>query len=115
MADPLPFVPEEEATGELKNIYTNAFITLQNDKFSPNSDGLFDSLTLNPVVNVKDDIAVYKLEILNKANNIIKVYQGLKSVPDEIVWDGKTLNDDIAPDSIYYAKLSVIYEFGNPI
>jgi len=98
---------------ELKNVYTKAFITLDDERFSPNKDGKFDSLKFRPFVNVKDDLDVYKIEILDKDKKVVKTYQGTKTIPEMIEWDGLTNDNTISKDDFYTIKLSTIYRFGN--
>ena len=98
---------------KIKNVFTSAFLTLDEDKFSPNKDGKFDKMSFRPVVSVKDDLEVYKLEILDIKKNVIKTFQGKKEIPKKIEWDGIDTNGKVASDGIYTAKLSAIYNFGN--
>ncbi|HNZ25863.1 MAG TPA: FlgD immunoglobulin-like domain containing protein [Spirochaetota bacterium] len=98
---------------ELKNINTPLFLTLSDDKFSPNLDGKYDTLDLKPILGVKDDLEVYKIEIFNSDKKIVRKFEGLKSIPDRITWDGLDNSGVVVPDGGYYAKLSAIYRFGN--
>ncbi|MBN2546637.1 MAG: OmpA family protein [Spirochaetes bacterium] len=98
---------------ELKNIFTSAYILLDTDKFSPNNDRIKDNIRLKPVVSYKENINGYKIEIFNKNNKLIKLYQGKISIPEFIDWDGISNENKRAEDGIYKAVFSLIYDFGN--
>ncbi|HPO50090.1 MAG TPA: FlgD immunoglobulin-like domain containing protein, partial [Spirochaetota bacterium] len=103
----------KELTAELKNVYTVAYITLDDDKFSPNKDGKFDILKFRPFVNVKEDLEDYKIEVFDQEKNVVKTFSGTKSIPEVIDWDGVTDKGGVSKDGFYTFKLSVIYRFGN--
>ena len=98
---------------ELKNLYTVAYLTLDDDKFSPNKDTKFDTIKFRPFVNVKEDLEVYKIEVLDKDKKVIKTFSGSKSIPEVMEWDGALEGGGIAKDGIYTFKLSTVYRFGN--
>lgn len=98
---------------ELKNIYTVAYVTLDDDKFSPNKDSKFDLIKFRPFVNVKEDLEVYKIEVLDKDKKVVKTFSGTKTIPEIIEWDGITDKNSVAKDGFYTLKLSTIYRFGN--
>lgn len=98
---------------ELKNIYTSAFLTLSADRLAPTGNGQFDTIDIVPFVGVKEDIDAYKIEILNWEKKAVKLFQGEKTVPEKITWDGKDGQGKIPEDGIYTAKMTVMYRFGN--
>jgi flagellar hook assembly protein FlgD/outer membrane protein OmpA-like peptidoglycan-associated protein len=98
---------------ELKNIFTKAVITLENDKFSSDKNVKMNSLKMRPYVNYKDDLDTYKIEILDKNKKTVKTIQGTKSIPELVEWDGRTNDNAVAPDGNYTAKLSTSFKFGN--
>ncbi|HOV14855.1 MAG TPA: OmpA family protein, partial [Spirochaetota bacterium] len=98
---------------ELKNIYTVAYVTLDDDKFSPNKDGKFDVIKFRPFVNVKEDLEVYKIEVMDKDKKVVKTFSGTKTIPEVIEWDGISEAKNVAKDGFYTLKLSTIYRFGN--
>jgi outer membrane protein OmpA-like peptidoglycan-associated protein/flagellar hook assembly protein FlgD len=102
-----------ESTVELKNVFTNAFVVLDNTMFSPTANGNPNTVKIRPIVNVKDDISSYKVDILNKDKKVVKTFTGEKTVPESVEWNGLDSTNKIAEDGSYAAKLQVIYRFGN--
>jgi flagellar hook assembly protein FlgD/outer membrane protein OmpA-like peptidoglycan-associated protein len=102
-----------ETTFVLKNVFTNAFLTIESDRFSPNDDKVKDTLGLVPYMNTIEDLLVYKVEIVNTEGNVVKLIQGEKSIPEMITWDGYDNAGKIAPDGVYTAVLTGLFIFGN--
>jgi flagellar hook assembly protein FlgD/outer membrane protein OmpA-like peptidoglycan-associated protein len=98
---------------ELKNIFTKAVITLENDKFSARKDSKFPTLKIRPYVNYKDDLDSFKIDIMDKNKKVVRNISGTKTIPELVEWDGKTNDNTVAPDGYYTAKLSASYKFGN--
>lgn len=96
---------------ELKVMQTRAVLTLDTDKFSPKNNA---KIKVEPTLSVKDDIEIYKLEIMNNdTNKVVKTIENTKKSPESLEWDGLGDNGKIVDDGIYSAKLSLIYRFGN--
>lgn len=98
---------------ELKVLYTSAYLTLEDDKFSPNSDGTYDVLNMRSFVNEEEGIESYKVEIIDRNGSIVKTFSGESMVPEQISWDGKDETGLTADDGLYSARLTVTYDFGN--
>ncbi len=96
---------------ELKVAQTRAIITLDIDKFAPKSGG---KIKIEPTLNIKDDVEIYKLEIAKSdTNEVLKTIENTKTSPESFEWDGFGNDSKIVPDGVYTAKLSLIYRFGN--
>jgi outer membrane protein OmpA-like peptidoglycan-associated protein/flagellar hook assembly protein FlgD len=101
----------KELTFELKNLETTAVLNTGDNKYiSKNSP-----LDVKPEVSVKDDVDSYKLEILDKNKNVVKTFEGTKTVPDNIEWQGMNETKTLAPDGEYSAKMTINYRFGNKV
>jgi len=96
---------------ELKAMQTRAVLTLDIDKFSPKNNG---KIKIEPTLSVKDDIEMYRLEIVNTdSNKVVKVIENSKKAPELLEWDGLGDDGKAVDDGIYNVKLSLIYRFGN--
>lgn len=82
-------------------------------RFSPNGDGLHDTLTFTTAVTVPDGIQSWTLALRNAAGEHLgNISAGRSVVPPEIQWYG-TIEGTRLPDGLYRAHLEVSYEKGN--
>jgi outer membrane protein OmpA-like peptidoglycan-associated protein/flagellar hook assembly protein FlgD len=81
--------------------------------FSPNGDGVRDLVSLNPVVQVRDGISSWKIEVLNGAGAVLRSFEGRNTVPAALPWDGRDNNGAAAPEGAYTAKIELRYVQGN--
>ncbi len=90
-------------------------LMLTTDKlvFSPNGDRIKDVLVFLPLLQVREGIARYVLEILDSQNMPIRTFEGRSIVPATIIWDGKTDAGIAAADGTYTGKITVTYTAGN--
>lgn len=98
---------------EIKVLHTPVFVTIDKTQFAPNGNGKFDTLDIMPYVTVNDDIEVYTVDIINSSGAVVKKFQGRSRIPEKITWNGDTDSGSKASDGVYYAKLTVLYRFGN--
>ena len=92
---------------------TPLFLTVGSEGFSPNGDGVADSITISARVGLNEGIQAWKLEINNDAQGLRRTFEGRGLVPAQFVWDGTTDRGNRAEDGKYWAKLSVTYAKGN--
>ena len=91
--------------------------------FSPNGDGVKDTITLIPQIQEKDGILSWRIDIQNVDAGvgrpgggtapIVRSFEGKATVPDSVTWNGRDNAGTIAPDATYVAKLDVEYRSGN--
>ncbi|MCL2319220.1 MAG: gliding motility-associated C-terminal domain-containing protein, partial [Treponema sp.] len=91
--------------------------------FSPNGDGVKDTINLLPQIKERDGILNWKIDIQNIDSgtgrpgggtpSTVRSYTGGAQVPNSITWDGKTTTGTIAPNGTYVAKLDMEYRSGN--
>jgi len=91
--------------------------------FSPNGDGVKDTINLIPQIKETDGILTWKIDIQNidagtgrpsgGPASSIRGFEGRDTVPASVKWDGKTNTGSIAPDGTYVARLDVEYRSGN--
>jgi len=98
----------------LDNTPPRAEVTITTRTFSPNGDGLDDTLTLQLVATDESEIRSWMVEVSNKDGKLAKTFRGEEPLPQSIVWDGK---DDyynaIVPAGEYTARLEVYDIAGN--
>ena len=91
--------------------------------FSPNGDGVKDTINLLPQIQEKDGILSWKIEIQNVDTgtgrpgggtpDTVRSFSGGAAVPASVTWNGKTDSGTTAPDGTYVAKLDMEYRSGN--
>ncbi len=80
--------------------------------FSPNGDGVKDSVTLLPETASANTVTSWTLSVLDSSKAAVRSFKGKAAPPARQVWDGKTDAGNRAPDGIYTAKLEVGYTTG---
>ena len=103
---------------ELKGIQidtrpTPIFLTSSATGFSPTPNGVPNSISFTPIVQLADGIRSWKVSILNPAGTSVRDFAGAPPVPQTVLWDGKDSAGALAPDGSYVADLQVDYFKGN--
>jgi len=88
-------------------------LTAGRDYFSPNSDGVWDTMPFALFAAVQEGIETYSLTVRTEEGKAVTSYSGRKILPSDVSWDGKTDTGSSAPDGTYFAELSVEYINGN--
>jgi len=91
---------------------TPVFLTVSADGFSPNGDGVAETITLNARVGLNEGIKTWKLDIVGDSG-VKKSFEGKGPVPAQFVWDGSADPKGKAEDGRYTGRLSVVYDKGN--
>ena len=87
-------------------------VTKDSGFFSPNADGVGDSMRLQFDVPVTDGIRVWRFEIIDRQNIVRRTIIG-ETVPAAIEYDGTDDNGEVLPEGRYRGKLAVLYINGN--
>jgi flagellar hook assembly protein FlgD/outer membrane protein OmpA-like peptidoglycan-associated protein len=81
--------------------------------FSPNGDGIKDTLTFNPGIPVKESIIGWELLIRDDQANPRRTISGSEGAPPaDLDFDGKADGGTLLPEGVYQGKLSVKYRNG---
>jgi flagellar hook assembly protein FlgD/outer membrane protein OmpA-like peptidoglycan-associated protein len=81
--------------------------------FSPNGDGVKDTLTLNPGTPVRESIVGWELQIRDNRANPRRTISGSEGAPPaRIDFDGKDNGGALLPEGSYLGRLSVRYRNG---
>jgi flagellar hook assembly protein FlgD/flagellar motor protein MotB len=94
---------------------TPVFISTDLRAFSPNGDGVKDTINLIPMIQEKNNILTWKIDILNlgATGAPVRSFEGRETVPDTVNWNGRTGAGTGAPDGTYAARLDLEYRSGN--
>ncbi|MBN2534939.1 MAG: gliding motility-associated C-terminal domain-containing protein [Spirochaetales bacterium] len=102
-----------EVKFELDTAETPVFVSTDLTHFSPNADGVNDSITIIPHLKVTSDVDTYTLSILDEGGKAIKQVTAKNKAPSNFKWDGKDDNGKPVPDAEYMAELNILYKNGN--
>lgn len=94
---------------------TPAELRLAASGFSPNGDGVKDSLRIDLYLPVREEMASWSLRIRDAAGRVIRSLEGRDEAPgfDSFVWDGLDDAGVRAPDGMYRAGFQARYLKGN--
>jgi outer membrane protein OmpA-like peptidoglycan-associated protein/flagellar hook assembly protein FlgD len=85
-------------------------IMAQGRGFSPNGDQVADTMTLSLGYGQPSEVKSWKVTVATGGSETQKTWNGDGStLPDHLVWDGKTDGGDMAPEGTYLATLEVGY------
>lgn len=84
--------------------------------FSPNGDGIKDTVVFSPKLKSTTAAASYSFEITDENGTAVKQVSGNGTPPTAITWDGKTEDANkktvLCPDGVYAAVLNVVLANG---
>ncbi|MDR3248575.1 MAG: gliding motility-associated C-terminal domain-containing protein, partial [Treponema sp.] len=92
---------------------TPVMLTTDLRAFSPNNNGVKDTITLNPQIQVREGIAGWKVDVTNSDGVPVRTFEGTTTVPAAISWNGRDAAGAIAPDGNYTARIDLRYVQGN--
>lgn len=96
-------------------------LSLDQTAFSPNGDGVKDTLYINLKVPKPDTLTSYELAIFtyraagNLQGSPVAAWSGTTQIKDQYAWDGRTSGGIAVPDGTYAAKLHLEYSNGDSI
>lgn len=85
-------------------------ISISTNAFSPNGDGIKDTVTLTPSISVQSGLQEWKIDIQNAQNRTVRTIDGARIAP--LIFDGKDNDGTVLPDGVYTALLSARYVNG---
>lgn len=105
-------------SAQIDNIIINTEATpinLNIDKsfFSPNSDGIKDSLVLRLDVPVTSGIEKWSLTITDEKKKIRRTFSGIGDITGLVEFDGRGEDKSLLPEGGFHGRLDVLYENGN--
>jgi len=107
---------QNSAEAAVENIVVNTIrpvvnMVIADPWFSPNNDGVKDTLALNITVPVKEEVTSWNIQIKDRQNNTVRTIRGgqTERVPDQLAFDGKNDAGTIMTEGQYSSILSVSY------
>jgi flagellar hook assembly protein FlgD len=92
---------------------TPLFLTVDAEGFSPNGDGVSDSIGFTARLGLNEGITSWTVEMVSETQGVQRTLRGTGPVPEHFSWDGTTDLKDKAPNGRYTATLQVNYEKGD--
>jgi len=89
----------------------NVAINIYKKYFSPNSDGVSDTITLTPILNTQG-LTKYTLEIKNAIGSVVRSIELSPSNIKEIAFDGKKDDGTLLKEGTYFASIRGEYNNG---
>jgi flagellar hook assembly protein FlgD/outer membrane protein OmpA-like peptidoglycan-associated protein len=84
----------------------------QSAGFSPNGDGVMDTMNFDVSVAKKEGMKSWSASFVNDQKGVVRTVTGGSSLPATITWDGKT-DLGFVLDGTYHARLTVTYDNGS--
>lgn len=84
------------------------------DAFSPNGDGVKDSILLKPQVRVVEGVESYEIIIINQSGEGVKRFAGTGALSPDYRWDGIGDDGRRLEDGLYSAEIRVVDRNGTP-
>jgi outer membrane protein OmpA-like peptidoglycan-associated protein/flagellar hook assembly protein FlgD len=92
---------------------TQAYVTVDGSGFSPNGDGVADTLSFSTLVTLEDGIGSWELAMVGSDGKATKTFTGRGSAPPRtILWDGRN-SDGQTVEGSYVGRLTVTYLKGD--
>ncbi len=93
---------------------TPVALKLDTQAFSPNGDGVLDTVGFSPELQVTTGVATWSVTITPTGSSAVtKSWSGRDTQPGELTWDGRTNRGSRASEGTYIAALAVTYDKGN--
>lgn len=83
--------------------------------FSPNGDGIKDTVELIPVIENQGNVTSYSLTVIDGSGRIVRDFSDSRYILPRYEFDGKDRNGKLLPDGNYRFKLNVVYANGQNV
>ena len=87
-------------------------LTIEDAFFSPNRDGIKDTMNFNLTVPLIEEVSNWELQIRDLRGIVQRTFSGGAAVPPRLEFDGIDAAGNLLPEGIYSAILSVRYRNG---
>jgi len=98
---------------EVNTEKTPVFLSVEYPAFSPNADGVKDTIKIYPQIRVPGGIESYSLSIRSSSGKTVRAYSGRGAPPNAFTWEGLDEQGNRVPDGSYEALLNLTYSNGN--
>jgi outer membrane protein OmpA-like peptidoglycan-associated protein len=108
------FLSREKSEPQKDTTPPQASLTLSTNTFSPDGDGVDDTLDIFPLASDFSGIARWKIVILEMNGKAVKTIEGNDVPPASVLWDGKDdFYEKVVPQGTYQVRLSATDPAGN--
>lgn len=83
--------------------------------FSPNGDGVMDTLAFLSSLSSTNDILLSELTIYDSAGRAVRIIDRTNGIDERTAWDGKDDDGNDLPDGNYVAEMDCVFESGNQV
>ncbi len=102
----------------LENIIVNTVptpvrLSIDRNHFSPNADGVADTVVLTLDVPVTAGVVNWTVDVEDGNDQSVRRYSGLRTPPDSVTFDGRNDGGDRLPEGSYRGRLTVEYQNGS--
>lgn len=98
---------------EVETVQKQVRLDANTTSFSPNDDGVKDTLTFGIQASYPDRITSFKLEIFSAENksdqHAVMTWSGANAPRTQYIWDGRSSSGLKVPDGLYAARLEILY------
>ncbi|MFW5694656.1 MAG: FlgD immunoglobulin-like domain containing protein [Alkalispirochaeta sp.] len=92
---------------------TPVFVSTSRTAFSPNGDGVADTIALIPDLSDPRGVQRFQLELLDQSGDLVAEISDSGVPESEYRWDGRGRQGTVVPDGSYSVRLTVQYRHGN--
>ncbi len=93
--------------------YESVTLDASDNIFSPNNDGIKDTVTFRQKVSSERGLEEWRFRIYDPQSNIVREFNGDNNLSSEIVWDGRDKKNNTLPDGIYSYNVQLRFDSGN--
>ena len=83
------------------------------DAFSPDGNGVKDSLKFYISTREDSPVSEWLLEVRNPSGQVVRQWKNRGAAPDNVEWNGRSSAGRVLPDGVYRTSLKVFYEKGD--
>ena len=98
---------------ELDTRETPVFVSTSRTAFSPNGNGVADTIALIPDLADPRGVQRFQMELLDENGDLVAEISDSGVPEDEYQWDGRGRQGTVVPDGSYSVRLTVQYRHGN--
>ncbi len=96
----------------LSTANTPLLVVADQRAFSPNGDGVKDTIVITPQPQVKEGIESWRMEVLDASGAVVRAFEGT-GIPAAQTWNGRDARGSAVKDGAYSARAEVRYTLGN--
>ena len=101
------------ASFDIDTVETPVRLSTDLSYFSPNGDGISESIKIAPIVGINSGIESFEIRVKDKTGTTVKTFRETGRAPRAVTWDGYGTAGGLVADGEYHAELEVLYENGN--